>query len=83
MLTETRCTAFNVFMRKRDPALRCAVRQDRPVPSFIQDETWDFGGTATLECPMLGLDPEQASEATRLMGYHLFSTPQVRSAIAA
>jgi hypothetical protein len=32
--------AFNVFQRKRNPALRCAVRQDQPVPEFIEAGTW-------------------------------------------
>ena len=39
--------AFNVFQRKRNPALRCAVRQDQPMPAFIRLETWGFGGVAT------------------------------------
>ncbi len=29
--------AYNVFRRRQYPALRCAVRQDRPVPGFKEE----------------------------------------------
>jgi hypothetical protein len=64
--------AFNVFKRKRNPALRCAVRQDQPIPVFIESETWEFGGTVSLEEPSLGFQPELASETARTLGYYLF-----------
>ena len=65
-------TAYNVFGRKRQPALRCAVRQDRPVPSFVRTETWAFIGTTTIEQPSPGFRPEAATGATRFTGYYLF-----------
>ncbi|CAO4138165.1 hypothetical protein DHODJN_00505 [Methylorubrum extorquens] len=68
--------AYNVFCRKRQPALRCAVRQDRPVPSFVQDETWEFGGTVWSEEPPTGFHPEAAHQAMRLTGYYLFHALQ-------
>ena len=64
--------AFNVFQRKGNPALRCAVRQDQPVPEFIEAEIWEFGGTVTLEEPLPGFQPELASKATGMTGYYLF-----------
>lgn len=69
--------AYNVFRRKRQPALRCAVRQDRPVPSFVHGETWDFGGIirATESIPP-GFQPEAASQAMQLTGYYLFHALQ-------
>jgi hypothetical protein len=66
--------AFNVFHRKRRPALRCAVRQDRSVPLFITSETWAFNGTTTVEQPSPGFQPEAASEAMRFAGYYFFET---------
>ncbi|WP_336490389.1 hypothetical protein [Methylobacterium nigriterrae] len=69
---QARSAAYNVFRRKRKPALRCAVRQDRPVPTFVNGETWDFGGVATTTEPPPGFQPEAASEAMRLTGYYLF-----------
>jgi len=68
--------AYNVFRRKRKPALRCAVRQDRPVPAFVNGETWDFGGIATTKEPPPGFQPEAESEAMRLTGYDLFHALQ-------
>ena len=68
--------AYNVFHRKRQPALRCAVRQDRPVPSFVQGETWDFGGIVWSEEPPEGFQPEAAHHAMRLTGYYLFHALQ-------
>lgn len=65
--------AYNIFSRKRQQALRCAVRQDKPVPSFIQAETWAFGGTVRPTGPMpVGFQPAAANEATRFNGYYLF-----------
>ena len=65
-------TAFNVFHRKRQPVLRCAVRQDRPVPLFITSETGEFCGTTTMEEPSPGFQPEAAAEAMRFAGYYFF-----------
>ena len=66
--------AYNVFCRRRQPTLRCAVRQDRPVPSFVRDETWGFGGTITIEEPSAGFQPEAVEDAMRFTGYYLFQT---------
>ena len=69
--------AYNVFRRKQQPALRCAVRQDRPVPGFIQGETWEFGGTIKGSQPTpAGFRPEAATQAMRLTGYYLFHALQ-------
>ena len=70
--------AFNVFKRKRQPALRCAVRQDRPVPAFIWSETWVFCGTTTVEDPLPGFQPEAATEAMRFTGYYFFEATLFR-----
>ncbi|KAB1072531.1 hypothetical protein F6X53_28000 [Methylobacterium soli] len=64
---------YNVFRRKREPNLCCAVPQRRPVPEFIQGETWDFA--LTIADPVtvpLGFQPEAAAEAMRQIGYYLF-----------
>jgi hypothetical protein len=64
--------AYNVFQRKRQPALCCAVRQDRPVPVFVRAETWAFSGITTTEEPSPGFQPQAASDAMRFAGYYLF-----------
>ncbi|WP_336490125.1 hypothetical protein [Methylobacterium nigriterrae] len=66
---------YNIFQRTRQPSLRCAVLQSRPVPAFIQGETWEFAGTTADEAGMpLGFQSEAADEATRLAGYYLFQS---------
>jgi len=70
-------SAYNVFARRRQLALRCAIAQGRPVPSFIQGETWEFGGTVKPSEPMpVGFQPGAAQEAMRLLGYYLFHALQ-------
>ena len=64
--------AFKVFQRKRNPALRCALRQDQPVPEFIEAGTWAFSGTTTIEEPLPGFQPQAADDAMRFAGYYLF-----------
>ncbi len=67
--------AYNVFRRRQYPALRCAVRQDRPVPGFIHGVIWEYGGTVMEERPPEGFRPEQAQAATESAGYYLFRAP--------
>ena len=65
--------AYNLFRRRRDPNLCCAVPERHPVPPFIQGETWEFAGTIAGPASIpLGFRPEAATEATRLTGYYLF-----------
>lgn len=64
---------YSVFARKRQPALRCAIAHESPVPSFIQNETWEFGGTIKPSEPIpTGFQPKAAEEAVQIMGYYLF-----------
>jgi hypothetical protein len=66
-------SAFNLFRRKEEPELLCAVPEDRAVPSFIAGETWEFGGTITgssREHP--GFDASAARAAARYNGFYLF-----------
>ncbi|HSP25685.1 MAG TPA: hypothetical protein VLQ65_10960 [Saliniramus sp.] len=66
-------SAFNLFRRKDEPELLCAVPEDRIVPSFIAGETWEFGGTITgssREHP--GFDAGAARAAARYNGFYLF-----------
>ncbi|WP_336492619.1 hypothetical protein [Methylobacterium nigriterrae] len=68
-------STYNVFHRRQQPELRCAVRQDRPIPTFISGETWDCGGTVRPTEPTpAGFRLEAADAATRLTGYYLFQT---------
>ena len=68
--------AFNVFRRKLKPSLRCAVRQDRAVPAFIDNETWEFSGTVTGETPPPGFRADDADRAMQSPGYYLYRASQ-------
>ncbi|MER2266087.1 hypothetical protein [Methylobacterium oxalidis] len=65
---------YNVFCRRRQPELCCAVRQDWLIPSFIENETWRFKGfTGDGRLPP-GFHPDAAQEGMKLIGYYLFHT---------
>jgi hypothetical protein len=64
---------YNYFRRRHQPCLCCAVRQDRSIPSFIQGEAWDFGGTIAHGRPRpSGFRVDAAHQAMRFTGYYLF-----------
>ncbi|ACL62974.1 hypothetical protein [Methylobacterium nodulans] len=69
--------AYNLFRRKGKPALCCAVRQDRPVPTFVQseawEEAWEYAGTVSAsDSTPAGFKAKAAREATAVSGYYLF-----------
>jgi hypothetical protein len=67
--------AYNLFRRRNEPELYCAVPEHYPVPGFILGDAWDFGGR--LDNPAGapgGFDPEAARHGVRLTGYYLFLT---------
>ncbi|KAB1073985.1 hypothetical protein [Methylobacterium planeticum] len=66
-------SAFNVFHRKTEPDLHCAIRQGRPVPIFIAEQDWEFGGTLNPdEARQPGFRVRAAEAADRLLGFYLF-----------
>ncbi|MDP4021472.1 hypothetical protein Q8W71_02460 [Methylobacterium sp. NEAU 140] len=67
---------YNLFTKVRDAAQLCAVRQDQPIPGFIDGAAWDYVGSVQLEREVPpGFDAEAAERATRLVGFHLYSRP--------
>jgi hypothetical protein len=64
---------YTVFARRFEPAIRCAIAQSRPIPSFIQGDDWEFAGTVRpSEPPPVGFRHERAEDATRIVGYFVF-----------
>jgi len=64
---------FNLFRRKRQQDLYCAVPEDYAVPSFLNPREWEFGGK--VEHPAAspgGFDPKAASTSVRFNGFYLF-----------
>jgi hypothetical protein len=65
--------AFNLFRRKEEPELFCAVPEDRAVPPFIAGEAWEFGGKIAADAhSQPGFDGSVASRAARFNGFYLF-----------
>ncbi|ACA15129.1 hypothetical protein M446_0567 [Methylobacterium sp. 4-46] len=64
--------AYNVFLRKETPALRCAVRQDRPVPDFVRGDVWEYAGTVDAGTAPAGFKVAAARQATSHVGYYVF-----------
>ena len=65
---------YNLFRRKPEEDLYCAVPEDRPVPGFVAGE-WEFRGrVAETDPPPSGFRIDSAQAATRLSGYYVFHT---------
>ncbi len=70
--TNTRPT-FNLFRRKQEADLLCAVPQDCPVPRFLDASTWAFVGTVREPTTVLSNFNRRAAEASvRFNGFYLF-----------
>ena len=64
--------AYNLFRRKEEPALVCAVPETTPAPTFL-DEAWEFRGK--LDDPIRaprGFKHHAARSAARRAGFYLF-----------
>src|SRR3954465_2069323 len=66
--------AYNLFRRKCEPDLLCAVPEDRPVPRFLSATLWEFAGKgAEPAAGPLGSDQRAAGVGVRLNGFYLFA----------
>ncbi len=69
---------YTVFGRRCEPAIRCAIVQSRPIPSFIQAADWEFVGTVRpSEPPPVGFRHDRAEDATRFIGFFVFHSEGV------
>lgn len=65
--------SYNLFRRRNEPQIYCAVPEHYPVPSFIIGEAWDFGGRLdNPDAAPRGFDAAAARHGVRLTGYYLF-----------
>ena len=63
--------AYNLFRRKEEADLYCAVPEDIAVPSFVTQETWEFA--QSLELAVLsGFGPTAAEASVKANGFYLF-----------
>jgi hypothetical protein len=64
---------YNLFRQGRDPAIVCAVPNDKPVPRFIRGPAWVFESTMELQAePSDGFEPGLARMAANANGFYLF-----------
>jgi hypothetical protein len=63
--------AYNLFRRKDEADLYCAVPEDIAVPSFVTEETWEFARSLKLEV-LSGFDATAAEESVKANGFYLF-----------
>jgi hypothetical protein len=65
--------AYNVFLRRHRPGLCCAVREDCPVPGFLDAEGWHFGYTVRSRADVpASFQSKPAHEANCRLGFYLF-----------
>ncbi len=63
--------AYNLFRRRSEPELLCAVPEDRAVPSFLSGNDWEFGGTSA-SAALPPFDRLAARASVRFNGFYLF-----------
>jgi hypothetical protein len=64
---------FNTFCRRDEPDIRCAVPEERPVPTFLEGPVWEFVGK--IDCATLaaaGFGESVVAEAVRSQGYYIY-----------
>jgi len=71
--TVRRWPTYNLFRRREEPELVCAVPNDFPVPAFVTGEAWTYAGCieAPSEAPP-GFSAEIAERGAETRGFHLF-----------
>lgn len=66
---------YNLFRRKAERDLYCAVPEDRPVPPFVAGGEWEYHGRIAQDAPPPpGFLVERADAAQRLSGYYVFQS---------
>ncbi|WP_343039266.1 hypothetical protein [Microvirga makkahensis] len=67
-------TRYNLFRRRHEPGLYCAVPKGQPAPAFLRSDRWQAAGEMDEAGPMpLGFDREAARIGVRLNGFYLFT----------
>ena len=64
---------FNIFCRRDEQDIRCAVPEERPVPAFLEGPIWQFSGkidAAALGAAVFG--ERVIADAVRAQGYYIF-----------
>jgi hypothetical protein len=62
---------YNLFRRKFEADLYCAVPEDIAVPAFLNDLTWEYARTLEV-ITLSGFDGAAAENSARVNGFYLF-----------
>jgi len=63
--------AYNLFRRKDETNLYCAVPQDVPVPEFVTADEWECARPPDVET-LAGFDASAAQVSAAADGFYLF-----------
>ena len=67
-------TRYDLFRRRHETELYCAVPKGQPAPAFLRSARWQAAGEIDEAAPVpLGFDLEAALIGVRLNGFHLFT----------
>ncbi len=70
---DTEHRTWNIFHRRHDEGLCCAVSAETPVPPFLMSGEWNFGfAFAQGDPPAAGFCPTAAEQGARSDGFYLF-----------
>jgi hypothetical protein len=73
MKTRGAVSRYNLFRRKADEHVYCAVPEGYPVPPFVDGQHWEFRGSLGEDgARPAGFRDDAAAAAARLSGYYLF-----------
>jgi hypothetical protein len=75
---------YKLFRSRNWPDLACAVPEDRALPPFMTDASWEFVGTLTSAThPQIKFDETAADVGVRYCGFYLFQVvgPPQRKAV--
>jgi hypothetical protein len=62
---------FNLFRRKEEADLYCAVPVDRPVPELLTEDKWEYACSLNVES-LSGFDAAAARASADANGFYLF-----------
>jgi hypothetical protein len=62
---------YNLFRRKDETDLYCAVPEDVAVPAFLNEGSWEFAQSLEVDA-LSGFDAAAAEAAALLNGFYLF-----------
>ena len=72
METSSRPRVWNMFMRREEGEIWCAVPAETAVPRFLFSGEWDYGGQHRDRQALPGFQRSIAHQAVRMNGFYLF-----------